>query len=68
MKKYAKDWAIVLTALAVGFIAVGGDGLADLAESKFAWTFWAVAQVVCLVAAVGFWVYAWKKQDDEERK
>lgn len=67
-KKYPKDCLWAATAIVVGFVSVMGGHLADAATNKAAWSFWAVAQVVCVVAIVGAWVYAWTKQPKRDQK
>lgn len=63
VKTYPKSYMILLTALVVGFIAVSGEGLSDYSQTSFWATFWVVAQIVCIVAIVIGWAYAWKAQD-----
>jgi membrane associated rhomboid family serine protease len=60
MKKY-KDVLLVVGVVLVAFIAMGGDGLADLANKKFWWSFWSVANVVAIIACFGGWFYLWKQ-------
>lgn len=59
--KYKKDLLIVAAVVLGLFLAVGGDGLADIAKKKFWSSLWAVLNVVCFVGAIVGWAYLWNK-------
>lgn len=55
--QYKKDYFIVGGVLLIGIIAVMGNHFSDVAKTKFWWTFWDAAQVVCIVAWIAGWIY-----------
>jgi len=57
--KYKRDLLLVIIVVFAGFVALGG--IADYAKTKFWWTFWDVAQIVCLVGLIGGWIYLYAK-------
>jgi hypothetical protein len=51
-KENRRSFLALFLALAVGFFAVGADGLADIAKTKFWWSFWGVLCIICWVGAL----------------
>jgi hypothetical protein len=63
-KKYPKSWLILLSVLAAGIITVMGAHWSDIAETKFWWTFWIVAAVLCGIGLLAVWIF-FKAKDRE---
>lgn len=65
IKKYRKDWMIVIAVVAVGFFAVMGWHFTDVAKKPFWWKFWPVLAVLCIVAWVAGWVFLKSKEKNK---
>jgi hypothetical protein len=65
-KKYKKDYFTVAAVLLIGIIAVMGQHFSDIAQTKFWWTFWDAATVICIVAWIAGWIYL-KSKDKYSR-
>lgn len=66
--KYLKDYLLTAAVLLTMFLAVGGDGLADIAKTKFWASTWQVACVIAWVVCVVGWIYLYKKDKASQDK